>query len=188
MNDEQTTINYGPLAGLIGTWQGDKGLDLAPEPDGSETSPYHETLTFEPIGDVCNAERQTLTVLHYRQIVRRNSNNEVFHDQTGYWMWDEDTATVVHSLVIPRAVGLLAGGQHGEAPDNGAIILDVSAGIDNPDWGIVQSPFMRDNAKTVAFTLRLTLEKDRLSYSETTTLDIYGRTFEHTDANELVRC
>lgn len=29
----QTPVNYGPLTGLIGSWQGDKGIDLAPEPD-----------------------------------------------------------------------------------------------------------------------------------------------------------
>ncbi len=49
-------VDYGPLAGLIGVWKGDKGLDVAPEPDGSENNPYHETITFTAIGDVTNAE------------------------------------------------------------------------------------------------------------------------------------
>lgn len=41
-------IDYGPLAGLLGTWTGDEGMDLSPEPDGVERNPYHESLTFEP--------------------------------------------------------------------------------------------------------------------------------------------
>ena len=69
-------INYGPLTGLIGTWQGDKGLDVAPEPDGTEENPYYETITYQGIGDVCNAEEQRLVVIHYRQIVRRKRSEE----------------------------------------------------------------------------------------------------------------
>ena len=29
-------IDYGPLAALIGTWRGDRGMDVAPDPDGGE--------------------------------------------------------------------------------------------------------------------------------------------------------
>lgn len=35
----QTPVNYGPLTGLIGSRQGDKGIDLAPEPGGEESHP-----------------------------------------------------------------------------------------------------------------------------------------------------
>ena len=97
-------IDYGPLRGLIGAWAGDKGLDVAPEPDGTEESPYFETLVFEGIGEVTNAESQTLAALRYHQEVRRKSNGEVFHDQVGYWMWDARERTVMQSIVIPRAV------------------------------------------------------------------------------------
>ena len=36
--------NYDPLAGLIGTWEGGKGLDVAAEPDRTENNPYYETM------------------------------------------------------------------------------------------------------------------------------------------------
>jgi len=52
---EDRAIDYGPLAGLIGRWKGDKGLDVAPAPGGREENPYWETLDFEAIGDVTNA-------------------------------------------------------------------------------------------------------------------------------------
>ena len=44
------TSTYGPLTGQIGTWNGDKGMDIAPEPDGTEHNPYYETITYTAIG------------------------------------------------------------------------------------------------------------------------------------------
>ena len=84
MSNQKPTIDYGPLTQLVGTWRGDKGIDIAPEPDGDETHPYYETLAFEAIGDVTNAGQQTLVVLHYRQIVQRKIDDAIFHDETGY--------------------------------------------------------------------------------------------------------
>ncbi len=186
---EATGIDFGPLAGLIGTWKGDKGKDVAPEPDGTEENPYYETLIFEPVGDVTNAERQTLVVVRYLQVVCRKSDDKVFHNELGYWMWDAETQTVMHSLAIPRAVCVLAGGKATAADASaGAVTLEVAARQDDPDWGIIQSPFMRDQARTVEFRHKIQLEGDRLSYAETTVLDIYGKTFDHTDENELTRC
>ena len=36
-------ISYGPLESLIGTWEGNKGMDISPEPEGTEENPYYET-------------------------------------------------------------------------------------------------------------------------------------------------
>ena len=55
-----TTVNgvdYGPLSYLLGSWEGDNGMDVAPEPDDTEHNPYFETLMFEPSGDVTNGEQ-----------------------------------------------------------------------------------------------------------------------------------
>jgi hypothetical protein len=46
---------------------------------------------------------------------------------------------------------------------------------------------MRDHASTLAFEHRIEIRGDHMSYSEKTLLDIYGRRFEHTDANQLTR-
>lgn len=185
---EVDNIDYGPLSELIGVWRGDKGLDIAPEPDGTERNPYYETITFSAIGDVTNAESQTLAALHYRQIVQRKSNDKVFHDETGYWMWDAEQGVVMHSLTIPRAVSVLAGGRYkGEKNADGQTILQVAAALDDKDWQIIQSPFMRENARTTQFSHKILVDKNKLSYSETTIVDIYGKVFEHTDQNELLR-
>ncbi len=187
--NENPVVDYGPLALLIGDWEGDKGLDVAPEPAGREENPYSETLSFTAIGNAVNAGTQKLAVLRYQQIVRRKADGEIFHDETGYWMWDADNATLMHSLAIPRAVCVLAGGSWPTA-DNSAdrVVLSVAAKLDDPDWGIIQSPFMRDHARTLEFRHEIVVEKDQLTYRETTLLDIYGKTFEHTDGNELTRC
>lgn len=179
------SIDYGPLAALIGTWRGDKGMDVSPDPAGREENPYFETITFTPIGDVTNANKQVLVGLRYHQSVSRKSNNQVFHDQIGYWTWDAANGLVVESLLIPRAVGVLAGGRY--VAGKGPVVLEVTASADSKDWGIVQSPFMRDNARTVSFRHRIQVDGNTLTYDETTVVDIYGKRFDHTDANTLTR-
>lgn len=185
--NETKDVDYGPLAGLIGVWRGGEGVDVAPEPDGKETNPYFETITYQAVGDVDNAESQHLAAVHYRQIVQRKSNGEVFHDESGYWMWDAASETVMHSLVIPRAVCVLAGGRYsGETDADGRVVIEVAARSDDKDWRIVESPFMRDNASTKEFRQMVSVGAGKLSYAETTMVDIYGKIFEHTDQNELV--
>lgn len=180
-------INYGPLACLVGTWKGDKGVDKAPEPDGEEKNLYYESIIFEAIGDVTNAESQVLSVLRYHQVVSRKSNDKVFHNETGYWMWDPQTDTIIQSLTIPRGVCLLAGGQ-AIVSDSGETTIDVKAISGSNDWGIIESPFMRDKASTKEFSHTITVDGDNLVYEETSVLDIYGRIYDHTDRNRLERC
>ena len=180
------TVDYGPLAALIGEWEGAEGMDVAPEPDGSEENPYSDHILFEAIGDVTNAETQTLGVLRYHQVVTRKLDGQVFHNETGYYSWDPVSKTVSQSLTIPRALALLAGGSH-DGSHEGEVVIEVAAKVGDLDWGIVQSPFMRDNAKTTAFEHRLVVNGDTLTYEETTTVDIYGKVFAHTDGNTLKR-
>jgi hypothetical protein len=180
-------VDYGPLTGLIGTWQGDKGMDVAPEPDGSEENPYYETIVFGAAGNVTNAGSQTLSIVSYHQVVTRKADDQVFHDQVGYWTWDPATGTVAQSVNIPRAVCVLAGGTFRGDAKADEVVLEVRAKLGGSDWGILQSPFMRDKASTEAFEHKITIRGDRLHYFETTQLKIYGRSFDHTDENELQR-
>ena len=182
-------IDYGPLRGLIGTWTGDQGQDCAPEPDGAEHNAYTETISFSPAGDVDNAETQELVALHYHLSVHRISDGKQIHHQTGYWIWDDAAQIVMHSFTIPRALCVIAGGSYnGEKDTDGALVLEVSAGLNHSDWPIIQSPFLRENALTTEFRQRFTIGAERLSYQQTTLVDIYGReSFEHTDENVLQR-
>jgi len=179
-------VDYGPLACLLGSWKGDKGMDVAPEPDGDENNPYFEALGFVAAGTVTNAGEQTLAVVRYHQVVSRISDGEQFHDQVGYWLWDKATGVIVQTLTIPRAVTLLAGGK--ASVEDGSTVIEVSARLGDENWGIVQSPFMGKKARTTSFQHRLVVADDSLSYSETTLLDIYGKkAYEHTDQNVLQR-
>ena len=49
-----------------------EGVDVAPEPNGTEVNPYYETIVFEALVDVENAESQLLAAVRYLQVVRRN--------------------------------------------------------------------------------------------------------------------
>lgn len=178
---DEITVDYGPLGGLIGVWEGDKGMDIAPEDDGSiEENPYYETITFEAAGDLKNANEQHLAMVRYHQVVTRKSTSQVFHDEVGYWIWDADRNTIMRSFTIPRGVCVLAGGEY----KNGNT-LEVKAEAGAQDWGIVQSPFMIEKAKTVSFHSKINVNKNVLSFYQKTVLEIYGKTFDHTDENEL---
>lgn len=183
---EKLITNYGPLTGLIGVWLGNKGTDIAPDPDGIEENPYYETITFTEAGDLSNAESQQVSAVHYMQKVQRIGDDKIIHQETGYWMWEQATDTVMHSLTIPRGMCVLAGGTFTKNA-NAELSFAVQASIDQQDWQLIQSPFMRDNAKMTSYSQQLILAGDKLSYTQTMVLDIYGKIFDHTDKNTLLR-
>ena len=80
----------------------------------------------------------------------------MFHNETGYWMREAETALIMHSLHIPRCIGLITGGVHkGDTDRQGRVVVEVAAKDGDPDWGIVQTPHMRDNARTLEFSHRI---------------------------------
>jgi hypothetical protein len=170
-------LDFGPIAGLVGNWQGDKGVDVAPGKATPLVAPYFETINVEVVGDVTNAGAQKFAVLSYHQEVFRKSDGKKFHDQIGYWIYDAKTKEVHHTISIPRAVTVMASGK---AAKDGSITVSTSSEIG-------QSQFMLDNAKTTKFEMTLRVNGDNLSYSMTTHLDIYGKEFPHTDVNVLTR-
>ncbi len=189
MSTEIDGLDYGPLACLIGKWEGDRGMDISPdneENDGIERTPYFETIHFEAIGDVTNANEQTLAIVRYHQEVYRRSNEQQFHDQIGYWTWDSNTGVVTHSVNIPRAVAIVAGGKASQ--DGNKTTFEVAADLDKEDYTVSQSDFMFAKAKTTAFTMTLEVDGDSMSYRESTMLEIYGnRKFDHRDKSQLKR-
>jgi len=182
---ETIAVDYGPLTALIGVWEGDSGMDIAPTPDGTEECPYAETIIFEAGGDLKNARTQHLSIVPYHQVVKRKSDGQVFHHQYGYFLYDPADGTVMQSLTIPRGVCVLAGGKG--TVDGDTTTLEVKAVAGDLHWGVLQSPFMEQNAKTVSFTHRLVVKGDELQYHESTLLEIYGKTFDHGDSNVLKR-
>lgn len=186
MNTIIDGINYGPLAQLLGKWVGGQGLDIAPDADAApDRSPYTDELTFTTAGPAENAEEQQLVAVKYHHVVRKQENGQVFHDQIGHWIYEPSTGLVMHSLTIPRGICLLAGGKAAQNSDE--TIFEVEAKVGNDTFGIVQSPFMFDKAKTKAFQMRLAVKGNELHYKEVMSLFIYGKDFEHIDESNLHR-
>lgn len=186
MNQIIDGIDYGPLAQLLGKWIGDKGLDIAPDANANpDLSPFTDEITFTVAGRAENAEEQELVVLKYHQVVRKQENGLIFHDQIGHWMYEPATGLVMHSLTIPRGVCVLAGGSV-EVQDN-KFSFDVKAKQGCETFGILQSPFMFEKAKTTAFEMKLEVKGNILNYKEIISLMIYDKKFEHSDENILHR-
>ena len=59
---------------LIDT-QSDKSTDIAPEPHSAEHTPYFETITFEAIGDVTSARKQTIMLDIYQKTFEHTDSN-----------------------------------------------------------------------------------------------------------------
>jgi len=176
-------VDYGPLALLIGEWKGNKGIDIAPESDGpGENNPFYEEILIEPVDEITNANKQKLIVVRYHQKVYEKKNNKQSHDQLGYWMWDSVNKVLMQSITIPRGVTLLAGGT--PKTTTNSLAVEVSAAI-GEEWGIVQSPFMLNNAKTTSYTMKLRVDDNKMYYSQKSILEIYDNVFEHTEENTL---
>ncbi len=179
------TVDYGPLTGLVGVWAGSHGVDVAPEPDDDERSAYYERLVFEPAGDVDNADSQALVMLRYHQVVMRQRNDEVFHNETGFLSWDAERELVMQSFAIPRGLAMVAGGT--VQVSGGEVVISLQARAEDEHWVISQAPFLQEQACTTHFERTYRLLGDGLSYTQTAHIDIYGREVTHTDTNRLTR-
>ena len=119
---------WGPLAGLVGEWEGDNGLDISwhnVEGELGETK-FREKVSMKPFGPVANGT-QSLYGLDYRMAAWRAGEENPFHTEVGYWLWDGAAGEVMrwdipvkHSVVGETTIVL------GEWPAE----LAVGAGLD----------------------------------------------------------
>ncbi len=182
--------NLGPLAPLLGTWEGSKGTDLAPSDEVEDdrelaTSKYRERMVFEPTGRVDNHEQQ-LYGLRYSTKAWRLGADDPFHEELGYWMWDAASKLVIRCFMPPRGLTVLAGGA--AEPDARSFALEAKAGSET--FGICSSPFLIGEFKTVRYTLNVDFpDENTLHYEEHTWLQMKGRKelFDHSDQNTLKR-
>tara|TARA_B100001250_G_scaffold160775_1_gene138108 strand:- start:258 stop:902 length:645 start_codon:yes stop_codon:yes gene_type:complete len=176
--------DLGPLQPLIGTWKtASNGVDMAPGRTGSAVGegapaiePFYEVRTFEVVADAVNASKQNLVAVYYSEEVFRSRDNAKFHDQRGYLIYDKDNQMVYNSFCVPRATCVVAEGKAGRK-------MTLTA----PARGIGESSYMTANASTQAFTMTLDIGENTFSYSQNTSLKIYGKDFPHTDSATLER-
>ncbi len=180
------TSHFGPLVHLIGEWEGDKGLDVSyHHADGAPgDTPYRETITFKPFGPVDNGSQQ-LYGLDYKMAAWRVGEDDPFHIEVGYWLWDPTLGHVMRAFVIPRGSAILAGGE--AAADGTSFTLRAEA--DSDIYGITSNPYLYENARCTAYEVNVSVDGDTLTYDETTTLAMkqFDEPFAHTDRNTLRR-
>ena len=107
--DVYTLKNLGPLRPMAGIWEGMRGLDVNPKPEGPRKQVYVEHIELQPIDPQANGP-QLFYGLRYHTHIVKPGEVETYHDQVGYWLWEPATGAVIHSLTIPRGQAVLAGG------------------------------------------------------------------------------
>ena len=179
---------WGPLAGLIGEWEGEGGLDHAfsHSKEAVLDTPYLEKVTMKPFGPVDNGS-QSLFGLDYKSAMWRDDEENPFHTEVGYWLWDAAAGEVLRGFVVPRGITVLAG-TIGVAAD--ATTFDLSAKLGDPRYGISENTYLGSNASSVSYDATITVNDDGTwSYSEVTMLKMkeFPELFKHSDHNTLHR-
>lgn len=181
--DEDVAARLGPLASLVGTWEGDQGVDVAPSAGGQVETRYRERIVFDPVGPVVNGP-QVLYGLRYATTAWPVGEANPFHEEVGYWLWDSAAGLVLRCFIVPRGVTVLAGGA--AAPD--AREFRMQAEVGSQTFGILSSPFLDEAFKTVRYEVTVRVGDDgTFSYEEDSVLKIHGEAdlFHHTDRNTL---
>jgi hypothetical protein len=177
---------WGPLGALAGEWQGTGGLDTAYAHAKHEVlgTPYLEKLTLKPFGPVDNGD-QHLYGLDYKSAMWRNDEENPFHTEVGYWLWDGATGEVMRGFVVPRGITVLAGGV--AAADATSFALKATNG--GGQYTIGENKYLAKNASTLSYEVTITIGDDTWSYDETTMLQMkeFAEPFAHTDRNTLHR-
>jgi len=181
MND---LTKLGPLKNLIGRWEGNTGEDTAPSPSrGIEVNKFREIIDFELINEVDNHE-QFINGVRYKMTAWEDGDEEPFHEEVGYYLWDADRKEIIKSFIIPRGVSVLAGGvSEGNAS---SIYLEANRGSNT--YGICSNLFLEKEFKTMKYTLNLDfINEHTFKYEQITQLKIKNQEelFLHKDTNIL---
>ena len=177
--------HLGPLGALVGIWEGNEGVDIAPAKGGSKETHFRERITFEPIGPAVNGP-QTLYGLRYSTVAWPLIQEQPFHEEVGYWLWDAERKQVMRCFIVPRGVVVNAGGTSEPDAKEFSMTAEVWSGV----YGILSNPFLEENMKIVRYELTVTIHEPwKFSYKEDTQLQIahHPDLFHHTDNNTLKR-
>jgi len=179
------TSAWGPLAALIGIWEGSEGLDISYHNAHGEVreTPYRERITMDAFGPVANGS-QLLYGLDYRMAAWRPNEESPFHTEIGYWLWDAADGQVLRCFMVPRGTTLLAGGS-AKATDT-SFSLDAQLGSET--YGILSNRYLAAKARTTKYTCQVSVIDGVFRYESCTTY-VHGTGGEiaHTDRNTLRR-
>jgi hypothetical protein len=183
--DVITLRNLGPLTGMAGIWEGTRGLDVNPKPEGPQKQAFLEHIELQPIVPQTNGP-QVFYGLRYHTHVVEPGEVETYHDQVGYWLWEPATGNLIRTLAIPRGQIAMAFG-HAEK-DAKTFELRATRGVETN--GICSNSFLEFAFRTTEYPIRVTInDNDTWSYDEDTLPMIpkASEPFHHTDRNTLTR-
>jgi len=175
--------NLGPLRRLAGTWEGLRGVDIAPKAEGPDQRDYLERIVMEPIDPQANGP-QLLYGLRYHVHINTPDEAITFHDQVGYWLWEPATGLVMQTIAIPRGQVVLASGR----ADGDRLVVSAKRG--ETSYGICSTDFLEYAFRTESYTIEVTFNPDGTwSYLQDTMLTVKGQEglFAHRDRNTLHR-
>ncbi len=179
---------WGPLQALAGEWEGEGGLDTAFSHTRNTVldTTYREKASLKPFGPVANGD-QELYGLDYRSAMWRGDEENPFHTEVGYWLWDAAAGEVLRGFVVPRGITVLAGA----TTTADATEFTLNASIGAAQYGIGENKYLAKNASSRSYTATITTKPgdDTWSYHEVTTLDMkeFPEPFLHVDHNTLHR-
>jgi hypothetical protein len=81
--DPDTLANLGPLRRMAGIWEGAKGMDVNPGPDGTRRQSFIERIELQPIDPQTNGP-QLFYGSHYMIRIVKPNEPETYHHQVGY--------------------------------------------------------------------------------------------------------
>ena len=183
--DPDTLANLGPLRRLAGTWEGTKGVDIAPKADGPDRRTFIERIEMQPIDPQANGP-QLFYGLRYHVHVNTVEEDITFHDQVGYWLYEAATGLILQTIAIPRGQIAIAAGH--AKPGDKALVVKAERG--QTDYGICSTSFLEQAFRTDSYQLDVTFHDDgSWSYVSDIMLMVKGRTepFLHRDHNRLTK-
>ena len=183
--DPDTLSNLGPLRPLAGIWESAKGIDLNPKADGPERRKFSERIELQPADPQTNGP-QLFYGLRYHIHINAPDEDNTFHDQLGYWLWEPATGLVLQTVSIPRGQVALAKG-YANAGDQS---LSVAAERGSMENGICSTAFLEYAFRTDSYRLEIVFNVDgSWSYVSDTMLQVHGRPepFRHRDRNTLFK-
>jgi len=183
--DADTLRNLGPLRRMAGIWEGAKGLEAHPTLDGMQRESFSERIELQPIDPQTNGP-QLLYGLHYAIRAVRPGAPETFHHQTGYWLWEPATGTVIQTVTVPRAqIAMAAGRARADA-----VRFELKADRGSLTYGICATPFLEYAFRTDSYRIAIAFNPDGTwSYEQDLVLLVRGwpEPFHHTGSNTLAK-
>ena len=179
---------WGPLAKLSGHWEGDQGRDFSysySEKRDTENL-YREEVTFDPFGPVDNGSQQLFGV-DYRMKAWRLGQEEPFHMEVGYWLFEPSTGAIHRCFMVPRSTTIVAEG----TTTTESTTFHLTAEQGSLTNGILSNSYLQKGAAAgVSYALDVDLADGRFRYKEDLVMRMAshdGAEMHHTDENVLNR-